>query len=188
LATASATSRAGAVAELAPRILDLLPGKQAAIAQALGRASSDGSVRRALDKLANEGFAERVDGVWRRCQEVPTLPEGPYPDDFDQVSIGLYDRTQLQLLAQGTWKEGDRPLLESYVRSKQLAREARAKVAADGAYPKNGSGRVFRHPAIEDARGHERDALAFAEALLIPPKARGQRAGEGGSGPDEFDL
>lgn len=183
------------VRELLPRVLDLLPGKQAAIAASLGRGKSDGTVRRALAKLAAEGLAERRDGTWQRCQPGSTAgndadpPGVAVPDDFDQASIALATRMKAQLVAQGTWKDEDQTLLDSFIRSKQMAREARALVQVQGAYPQNNAGRVFRHPAIEDARGHERDALAFAEALLIPPKARGQRgSGEGSGGPDPFDL
>src|SRR4051794_3776484 len=125
MAAAAATKRPARGRDLAPRVLALLPGKQADIARSLGRKPSDGTVRRTLERLANDGFAERVDSIWRSCQELPgdDDAEVAIPEDFDHESRTLFTRTHKQLVEQGTFKDSDLPLLERYVRSKQLARQ-----------------------------------------------------------------
>jgi hypothetical protein len=79
---------------------------------------------------------------------------------------------------------------EPYVRSKQLAREARGQIeAAGGPYIKSKTGRVFKHPGVEDARQHERDAHEYGKALLLNPESR-RRAGvkDDGGGDSPFDF
>jgi hypothetical protein len=171
------------VQELAPRVLELLPGSQSQIAKALGRKPSDGTVRRTLEHLATEGFAQRVKRRWERCQSEPEIGDA-VPEDFDQESKGLYARVlgYLRGLPEGLWDANMVPTAQCYVRSKQLARQARDAIG-DEPYQTTSTGRAFKHPAVEDARQHERDAHTYAEALLLTPKAR-QVAGVKGGGPD----
>lgn len=190
MATPPATTRRTRAAELKPKVLGLLPGKQGDVARALDRRPSDGTVRRVLDELAKEGLAERVDGEWRRCQE---LREGAndgnglsLPSDFDQESVALYHRTRTQLVEQETWKDSDAPLLERYVRALQDEREYRDQVATDGRFNRTKTGRVFVHPAVKLAVEREQDANVMARDLLLTPESR-RRAGRlpkgDGSGP-----
>jgi P27 family predicted phage terminase small subunit len=185
-----ATQRASAVKELAPRVLELLPGKQSDIAVALGRRKNDGTVRRTLEHLATGGFAERVDGAWRRCQALPD-PDVAYPDDLDQEARALYAKVlaYVRALPDELWDETMLPQALRYVRAAQQARDAAALVEAEGRYTTNSSGRVFRHPAVEDAIRFEKAAQDYASDLLLTPDAR-RRAGlkgDGGGG-DPLDF
>jgi P27 family predicted phage terminase small subunit len=173
-------------AELAPRVLELLPGKQAQIAQALDRKPSDGTVRRALQGLLESGAAERVDGVWRRCQELPTLAT---PDDFDQESVALHARTLTVLQEQGTWRDHDADLLERYVRRMQDVREYRSELKESGRFQKTKT-RIYAHPAIDKERDALRDVQSLADALVLTPDARKKHGqdGDGDGDGDEFDL
>lgn len=180
MASEAATKRRTRAAELKPRVLGLLPGKQGDIAKALGRRPSDGTVRRVLDELATEGFAERVNGEWRDCQTVPDTANGAspaaVPADLDQESVALYHRTRAQLIAQETWKDSDAPLLERYIRALQDTRHYRATVELDGKFNRAQSGRVFTHPAVKLANEREQDANVMARDLLLTPESR-RRAG-----------
>jgi phage terminase small subunit len=183
-----ANGRGSTVKELAPRVLELLPGTQSAIAKALGRKPSDGTVRRTLEHLASQGFAKRKQRRWERCQTQPQQ-EIAYPEDFDQEAKGLYTRViaYLRALPEGLWDDNMVPTAQCYVRSKQLARQARVAIG-DRPYTMNSAGRAFKHPAVEDARQHERDAHTYAEALLLTPKARQVAGVKGGGGADPFDF
>lgn len=182
MATSPAIKGPSTARDLGPRILELLPGRPADIARALGRKPSDGTVRRALERLATEGFAERNGHEWRRCHVEPALPEDEaWPQDFDHESRAFFARLLAWLRAQNTFRAQDRSTLESFVRSKQLAREARVAVAEHGAYTQS-KGRVYKNPGVEDARQHERDALALADALILTPAARRRHGKEQESG------
>jgi P27 family predicted phage terminase small subunit len=177
------------VAELAPRILDLLPGKQAQIAQALGRKPSDGTVRRALAGLDETGAAERTsEGTWQRRQELPTLAT---PADFDQHARALWAKSLKALQEQGTWRDHDTELLERYVRREQDARACRAAIVEKGRFIDAGK-RIYAHPALDKERDALRDVQALADALVLTPDARrrhGRDDDEGGEGDDDdFDL
>jgi P27 family predicted phage terminase small subunit len=185
---ASAPSRAAkprlTAAELAPRILELLPGKQSQIAQALGRAPSDGTVRRALRGLAGTGAARRGDrGVWERCQELPTLAT---PEDFDQEARALHARTLRALQEQGTWRDHDADLLRRYVQREQDAREYRSALREDGRFIRS-RGRIYAHPAIDKERDALRDVQALADALVLTPDARRRHGRDGDSGGEDGD-
>lgn len=173
--------------ELAPRVLDLLPGKQAHIAQALDRKPSDGTVRKALEQLAGSGAAERVDGIWRRCEE---LPPPAIPDDFDQEAVALFTRSHTALVEQGTWRDHDHDLLVRYVRRDQDARVFRAARQQYKDF-QQAKTRVYANPAIDKERDALRDVQSLADALVITPDAR-RRHGRDGDGEDEggdeFDL
>lgn len=178
------------VAELAPRILELLPAKQAEIAKALGRQPSDGTVRRALAGLAETGAANRGDGgIWERCQELPTLAT---PASFDEESKRLHATTLKALQEQGTWRDHDIELLNDYVRRSQDARTFRMARERSGDFQESKAGRVFAHPAIDKERDARRDVQALRDALVLTPDARkkhGRDEDGGGEGDrDEFDL
>jgi phage terminase small subunit len=178
--------RRQSAAELAPRILEMLPGKQAHIAQALDRKPSDGTVRKALDGLKESGAAERVDGVWRRCEELRDLA---IPEDFDQDAIGLLTRTHAALVEQGTWRDHDQDLLVRYVRRDQDARKFRRARGQYGDF-QQATTRVYANPAIDKERDALRDVQQLADALVITPDARRRhgRDGDEAEGGDEFDL
>ena len=185
-ASKKAPKRRQSPAELAPRILELLPGKQAHIAQALDRKPSDGTVRKALEGLKESGAAERIDGVWRRCEQlrVPAIPE-----DFDQEAIAMLTRTHDALVEQGTWREHDQDLLTRYVRREQDARRFRQARAEYGDF-QQATTRVYANPAIDKERDALRDVQALADSLVITPDARRRhgRDGDEDEGGDEFDL
>lgn len=185
-ASKAAPKRRVSAAELAPRVLELLPGKQSQIAQALGRSKSDGTVRRALEGLHDSGAAEKIDGVWTRCQELPTLAP---PEDFDQHARALHARTLKALQEQGTWRDHDVDLLDRYVRREQDARIYRTELQKSGRFQKAKT-RVYAHPAIDKERDALRDVQALADALVITPDARRRHGRDGDEDPDgdEFDL
>lgn len=173
-------------AEIAPLVLALLPAKQAEIAKQLGRQPSDGTVRRALAGLEKSGAAERVDGVWQRCQELPKLAT---PADFDAESIELHETTLKALQEQGTWRDHDIELLNDYVRRSQDARVFRAAVEADGRFTSSAGSRIFAHPGIDKERDARRDVQSLREALVLTPDARKKhgRDGDGDDAGDELD-
>lgn len=173
-------------AELAPKVLALLPGKPAHIAKALDRKPSDGTVRKALESLEKSGAAERVDGVWKRCEELPPVA---IPDDFDQEAIALHARTHQALVEQGTWRTHDADLLNRYVRREQEARAIRGHVEEHGRF-QVGETRIYAHPGLDKLKDALRDVQALADALVITPDARrrhGRDGEEDGDG-DEFEL
>jgi hypothetical protein len=177
-----APKRRTSAAELAPRVLELLPARQAEIAKALERRPSDGTVRRALQLLEQEGQAERAGGVWRRCQE---LPPAAMPTDLDAEATDCYARTRAELEQAERWSDSKHDLLLAYARTLQDAREARAAVAEHGRYVKGPSGRVYLHPGVRDARDAERDAAAHY-ALLTGTQA-GDGDDDGGGSADPMD-
>jgi phage terminase small subunit len=186
-ASKASAKRRQSPTELAPRVLDLLPGKQAHIAQALDRKPSDGTVRKALEQLAESGAAEKVDGVWRRCEE---LPAPAIPDDFDQEAVALFTRTHKALVEQGTWREHDHDLLVRYVRRAEDARTFRDAREEYGDF-QQAKTRVYANPAIDKERDALRDVQMLADALVITPDARRRHGHAGekeGGGGDEFDL
>lgn len=183
--------RGSVVRDLAPRVLQMLPGSQAAIAKALARPASDRSVRRTLEYLTTEGLTERDGRVWRRCLDEADV-DVAIPEDFDQESRALYTATLAHLRGHlaDLWDDTVLPTLERYVRSKQLARQARQAADEAGQYVEVKGGRVFKHPGVRDARDHERDAHLYAEALLLTPASRKRHnvkdSGGGGDSLDDF--
>lgn len=177
------------VAELAPRVLELLPAKQAEIAKTLGRKPSDGTVRRTLQGLTETGAAKRdKDGTWQRCQALPTLAT---PAGFDEQSKRLHATTLKALQEQGTWRDHDIELLNDYVRRSQDARLFREAREDAGDFQSSNSGRVFAHPAIDKERDARRDVQSLRDALVLTPDARKKhgRDGEGDEdGQAEFDF
>ena len=185
-ATSEATPRRRlSPAELAPRVLALLPGKQAHIAKALGRKPSDGTVRKALQGLEGSGAAERVGGEWRRCDE---LPAPAAPADFDQEAVALHSRTLTVLVEQGTWRNHDIDLLDRYTRREQDARGYRVVLEDDGRFQRSKT-RIYAHPAIDKERDALRDVQSLADALVITPDARKRHGRDSKDDPegDEFD-
>lgn len=176
------------IAELAPRVVSLLPGKQAEIARALGRKPSDGAVRRALRNLEQSGAAQRIDGIWQRREGLPMLA---IPADFDKQSAALHDRTLKALQEQGTWRDHDAELLERYVRRSQDVRAFRDAVREQGRFQTSDKGgRVYAHPGIDKERDALRDVQALADALVLTPDARKRHGRDGGDDDpaDGFDF
>lgn len=174
--------------ELAPLVLALLPGKQAHVAKALGRKPSDGTVRKALEQLLESGAAEKVDGIWRRCEE---LPAPAIPETFDQEAVALFTRTHAALVEQGTWRDHDHDLLVRYARRDQDARTFREARLQYGNFQQSSTMRVYANPAIDKERDALRDVQSLADALVLTPDARRRHGRDGDDddgGGDEFDL
>lgn len=178
--------RRQSAAELAPRILELLPAKAGTVARQLGRKASDGTVRRALAGLVESGAAEkRKDGTFERCQELPILAA---PADFDERSKALHASLLKALQEQGTWRDHDIGLLNDLVRRSQDAREFRAAVGEQGRFQSSSSGRVFAHPGIDKERDARRDVQTLRDALVLTPDARKKHGRDGDEAEgDEFD-
>ena len=97
------------------------------------------------------------------------------PKGLDAAGRELWITTQRHLRAQGTWKDADAPLLESFVRAVALARTARA-AAADEPFVPGSKGQLVPHPGLKVAAEADATACRYAGALLLTPQAR-QRAG-----------
>jgi P27 family predicted phage terminase small subunit len=177
------------VAELAPTILELLPAKAAEVARSLGRKPSDGTVRRALQGLEQSGAAQRVDGIWQRCQELPRIAP---PAGCDDESKRLHAETLEALQKQGTWRDHDIELLNDYVERSQDVREFKQARRRDNDFQRSKTGRVFAHPAIDKERDARRDVQALRDALVLTPDARKKHGRDGDDDPDgdgdEFDF
>jgi len=173
-------------AQLTDRILDVLPNAAGAIARAVGRKPSDGTVRRRLAKLEQEGLVEQVDGVWRGCHELPDIEGYVYPDDLDDEARALLLQAVDRLQDQGTFEDVDVGLVEDYVRAKQRARRAQAE-ADESPFTYAETGRAFTHPAIAIARQAERDAQVYAAELLLTPRARAQAGIDSHADPGDGD-
>lgn len=83
----------------------------------------------------------------------------------------LWRATQRHLRRQGTFADTDEPLLESYVRSVELARTARA-AAAGRPFVEGSRGQLVPHPGLKVAADAEAAAWRYAGALLLTPEAR----------------
>lgn len=171
---------------LTAQIVAALPGTASAIAAAVGRKPSDGTVRRRLAKLEAASRAAKIDGIWTACRDLPDLGSGyVFPDDLDDESLALFNLKLAELRDQQTWKDSDADLLERYVRCLQRARLARA-AAGDTPFTTGGTGRVYLHPGVSVAQQAERDAHVYADALILTPAAR-KRHGLGSDTPPEDD-
>lgn len=169
-------------AALTDQILGALPGPRAAIARAVGRKPSDGTVRRRLAKLAAEGLVEKDGDVWRGCHALPDIEGYVYPEDFDALARALLRQTVERLQARPGWEDGDVDLVEDYVRAKQRARLANTTAEL---FTLAETGRAFTHPSISIARQAERDALVYAKELRLTPRARAE--GDDGADPRDDD-
>lgn len=101
--------------------------------------------------------------------------------NLDKQSKELWKRTIEQLTAQGTWADSDVPLLERYIRSTEVGRLARDRIAErakrnpDSAYTTRGSqGQLVQHPDLKTAREAEKDANDYAQDLLLSSRSRKQ--------------
>jgi P27 family predicted phage terminase small subunit len=93
------------------------------------------------------------------------------PNDFDHFAESCWRRAQDQLRAQGTWEDTDAPLLESYVRSLALSRQAREAVSVCP-FVEGSRGQMVAHPGVKVASDADRDAERYARALLLTPESR----------------
>jgi hypothetical protein len=73
-------------------------------------------------------------------------------------------------------------------RSSSPARRALRSRPTAAPYIKAKTGRVFKHPGVEDARQHERDAHEYAKALLLNPERGGAGVKDDGGGDSPFDF
>lgn len=103
------------------------------------------------------------------------------PVDLDRISKELWKRTIEQLREQGTWADSDLPLLERYIRSVEVGRLSRHRIAdrakrtPEAAYTTRGSqGQLVQHPDLKTAREAERDANDYAQDLLLTARVRQQ--------------
>ncbi len=106
------------------------------------------------------------------------------PSDLDPFSATVWKRTRHQLMKDGRWRPEYSLLLERYVRSCEVARKARGRIAIraavdpDEAYTTRGSqGQLVQHPDLKTAREAERDANEYGKELILTPAAR-QKLGE----------
>jgi len=100
------------------------------------------------------------------------------------MSKRTWRKTRHLIVKDGAWRPEYSLLLERYVRSCEVARHARhrlaVRAAADpaSAYTTTGSqGQLVQHPDLKTAREAERDAHEYAGALLLTRAAR-QRLAE----------
>lgn len=188
-ADAKSPRRRQSAAELAPKIVALLPARAAEIARALGRKPSDGTVRRALAGLVESGAVEKAaGGVFERCQELATLPT---PEGFDDVAVKLHAELLEACQLQGTWREHDVHLLDDLVRRDQDARRFREAVDRSEPFTESSTGRVYAHPGIDKERDARRDVQTFRAELVLTPNARKHHGRDGDDDPDsgdEFEL
>ena len=105
--------------------------------------------------------------------------------DFDEYGRTVYGAAREELEAQGTWRDTDAPLLEAYVRSLVLARQARAEVASSP-FTEGSRGQLVAHPGVKIASDAERDAERYARALLLTPEARARHDVKGRDGDEPF--
>jgi P27 family predicted phage terminase small subunit len=168
--------RRQSVAELAPQILDLLPGRAGSVARELGRKPSDGTVRRALEGLVQSGAAVKNGPVYERCQELPTLAT---PHGSDDAAKALHASALKALQEQGTWRDHDIQLLNDLVRRDQDARTFREAVEEQGRFQSSEGGRVYAHPGIDKERDARRDVQTLRDALVLTPDARKKHGRDG---------
>ncbi len=93
-------------------------------------------------------------------------------------------RTRGLLVAQGTWRDQDAPLLDAYVEALRAAEFHRQEATA-APYGKSGA-RVYAHPGWSLARDAEREARVLAAELVLTPasrRAHGIAAGRLGDNP-----
>lgn len=105
--------------------------------------------------------------------------------DFDDYGQATYRAAREELEAQGTWRDTDAPLLEAYVRSLVLARQAR-KAVASSPFTEGSRGQLVAHPGVKVASDAERDAERYARALLLTPEARSRHDVKGRDGDEPF--
>jgi P27 family predicted phage terminase small subunit len=101
------------------------------------------------------------------------------PNGLDAASKALWRLVVADLTARGVLRDVDAPAITRYVLAEQVARLARARIAArvkvdpDSAYTTHGSqGQLVQHPDLKTAREAERDAAAYAGDLGITPRSR----------------
>lgn len=159
--------------QLTDAIVAQLPGTQAEIARAVGRKPSDGTVRRRLAALAEEGLVVQSDDGWRRAGGLPELPGFEFPGHFDEEARAVFESRLVAASNDGVWADEDVDLLERYVSAGQRGRTMQAEVAAGGAFSHSEeSGRAYAHPGIRIIREAERDAHVYEEALIERQRRR----------------
>jgi P27 family predicted phage terminase small subunit len=107
------------------------------------------------------------------------------PDDISEYGQRVYDEARAELESQGTWRDTDAPLLESYVRSLLVARQARKAVSASP-FTEGSRGQLVAHPGVKIAADAERDAERYARALLLTPEARSRHQVKGHDDDEPF--
>ena len=103
----------------------------------------------------------------------------------DEYGREVYTEARKALEGQGTWRDTDAPLLEAYVRSLVLARQARKAVQASP-FTEGSRGQMVAHPGVKIASDAERDAERYARALLLTPEARARHDVKGRDGDEPF--
>lgn len=98
----------------------------------------------------------------------------------------LYDVCKTQLEAQGTWIATDESILRQFASAAIRARVLRIQSEIEP-FTKGSKGQLVAHPGFKLARDLELDALKYASALLLTPKAR-KTAGINGDESDGDEL
>jgi len=119
---------------------------------------------------------------------LPTTP----PADLDAESRRAWRVALSEMELLGNWTPATAPLLATYCRSLQVARQARCRIAKRveqggdaGFFALGSTGQLAAHPDLAIARAAEHDAAAYAAQLLLSPAARRRaRVVEAG---DDFD-
>lgn len=106
--------------------------------------------------------------------------------DLTEAIQTLYDACKAQLEAQGTWISTDESLLRQFASAAIRAKEIR-KQSETEPFTTGSKGQLVAHPGFKLARDLELDALKYASALLLTPKAR-KTAGVDGEPSDGDEL
>lgn len=91
--------------------------------------------------------------------------------DLTAAIKAVYDACKAQLEGQGTWQDTDDAILGQYASSAVRASEYR-KAAEAEPWVEGSKKQLVPHPAFKISRDLELDALKYATALLLTPKAR----------------
>jgi hypothetical protein len=157
------------------RLLELVPGTITELGAAMGRPSSDKTLRRRLAELEADGVLVREDGLYSRAPEParPELPAVELPDGFEDYVFPTYFDHEAKVVFVVKldefefidWTSTAIELLESYVGCLQRARTANDAIAGDAAFKTSDAGRVYVHPGVAVATKAERDAQVYRKAL-----------------------
>ena len=102
----------------------------------------------------------------RERQRAPNAPA-----DLSAEGRRLFLDTIRQLRQQGTWAEGDTPLVESYTRAVCLARSARRLADAEPIVA-GSRGQPVANPLLKVAAESEARAMKYASELVLTPASR----------------